>query len=157
MYEFKYSKEMIEWYFNCIGNKKLLNQFRKEHPRYYLWAKRFWHSKDHIEAFLKKQRQVYFQRKKINQRNYRRIHGLHTINGKIINGLNKRPCPNFCEICGKTQLFYLKYHHWDKKHPNMGIWVCQPCHSFAEAYDKGYGATYLWKKEQISTVENHHR
>lgn len=66
------------------------------------------------------------------------------VNGKamIITGLNKRPRPDVCEICGKEGL--LGYHHWNGLNPNIGIWLCPSCHfavgvidenpNFAERY-----------------------
>ena len=68
---------------------------------------------------------------------YHRIHSLGT-NGKVYHGLNKRPYPYHCEICG-TEHVRLNYHHWDDNNMNLGIWVCQSqfCHGLLELDDRG--------------------
>lgn len=136
-------------YFECIGNKKLMNQFRKEHPRYYWKARRFWHSSENIAKMVKEQNRKYHQQHKEQTREYKRIHQLKTTNGKAFHGLHKRSYTNYCEICGKLKPLGLKYHHWNKTNPSMGIWVCDRCHAFVEGYDKGYVEVYLQKKQQI--------
>lgn len=80
------------------------------------------------------------------EKEYSRKHILNMRNSKgekvRIFGLNKRPYPNFCELCGKPQQKGLQYHHWDKNNPNLGIWVCCGCHRFCERVDKGMVETY---------------
>ena len=46
----------------------------------------------------------------------------------------KRPYTGFCELCG-NQPKKLSYHHWDDSGPAKGLWLCHPCHLFAEAID----------------------
>ena len=47
---------------------------------------------------------------------------------KSIYGLNKRPYPDYCEICSVHMEKGLHYHHWDQKNPSKGMWVCPNCH-----------------------------
>jgi len=70
------------------------------------------------------------------------------VDGKRIYGLNKRPYPEGCEMCNRGGLF-LSYHHWEDHNPNMGLWLCNPCHFMAEAVDKGYHNIYLRLKGEI--------
>lgn len=150
-YKAKIHEEIYRRYFECIGDKKLMNQFRKEHPRYYLRAKRFWHGKENIKMLQKAQSWKYAEKGRERTRERVRLHRLSSTSGKAIYGLNKRPYTNYCEICGKLKPMNLKYHHWNKDNPSMGIWVCYSCHHFAEACDKGYTATYQQKKQQIES------
>lgn len=58
-------------------------------------------------------------------------------NGKmvVITGLNKRPHPGRCELCGRVGK-RLAYHHWDNKEPSRGIWVSYKCHMIVELVDE---------------------
>ena len=51
-----------------------------------------------------------------------------------IKNLKKQDYSSRCELCGRTKI-RLAYHHWNKKKPSMGIWVCQKCHWLIESYD----------------------
>ena len=51
---------------------------------------------------------------------------------------NKRPHPGVCELCGKE--LRLGYHHWDDDRINMGLWLCNYCHMFAEVVDSAIKA-----------------
>lgn len=73
----------------------------------------------------------------LNERNRRRLHCLGTINGKVITGLNKRPYTNYCEICKKSLLRRLAYHHWNKLNPSIGMWLCHKCRMIVELTESG--------------------
>jgi len=141
--------EIIKLYVQGIGNKKLMNQFRKEHPKYYWRARRFFHQRENLEDLHKLQNAAFHKKRLVKTRAFRRLHRLKTADGQVLSGLNKREYTNYCEICGKLQPMKLHYHHWNKNNPNMGMWICFSCHHFAEACDKGYTETYEQKKKQI--------
>jgi len=143
------NEEVNKRYFECMGNTELMAQFRHEHPRYYLRARAFWNSKEHRREIIKERDRKYHQKDKDKRREYSRLHRLQTSNGETFYHLQKRPYTNYCEICGKLQLRKLKYHHWNKTNPSIGIWVCSSCHTFVEGCDKGYVEIYLQKKQQI--------
>jgi hypothetical protein len=85
-----------------------------------------------------------------NNRNYYRSNFLRTKH-KLIR-VNKRPFQNVCELCGKIIYKNAKYHHWDDKHPEKGIWVCIPCHYVVESWEKCHEnliEKYLKLKEEI--------
>lgn len=72
--------------------------------------------------------------------------------GKYYTGLNKRPYTGYCELCGKKQDKRLCYHHWDDNKPDMGIWMCNPCHWFVEGIERGLQLRkYLDLKEKIES------
>lgn len=54
------------------------------------------------------------------------------VDGKKVSltGLSKRPHSVTCELCGKSPK-KTDYHHWDNSNPNLGMWLCQRCHWFA--------------------------
>jgi len=57
---------------------------------------------------------------------------------------NKRLRTNdTCELCGKIGVKKLDYHHWDDSNPNLGLWVCYPCHRDIESYDNGLIDRYI--------------
>ena len=58
------------------------------------------------------------------------------IDGKKINGLNKRDWTGYCELCGNNNT-KINYHHWDDKNPSKGIWICGTCHFMVTAYEHG--------------------
>jgi len=153
--KFKYNEEtyvkMCKRYLECFGNKKLMNQFREEHPRYYQEVKRFWHDKKRIKVLLTEGNRKYTERGREQVREFRRLHRLHSTGGKTVSGLNKRTYPSYCEICGRLKPMKLQYHHWNKNSPSMGIWVCYHCHLFVEGCDKGYIETYQRRKQQIES------
>lgn len=61
---------------------------------------------------------------------------LRSSNGKRVR-INKRQHPEVCEICGKKpKSAALAYHHWDDNKPQLGIWICTGCHTWAEAIEK---------------------
>ncbi len=136
-----------------IYNKKY-QQTHREQRKVYMKKYHETHkeqSKQYYQKHKEKLREYarkYQRDHKKETREYRREHCLYQ-DGKTISGLNKRPYPNYCEICGRLKLRNLKYHHWDEEHLDKGMWVCQHCHQFAEGCDKGYGLVYQQKKKQI--------
>ncbi|MBA7650329.1 hypothetical protein ES703_58132 [subsurface metagenome] len=55
--------------------------------------------------------------------------------------LKKRLRPDHCELCqnkhnAKRIPIRLDYHHWNKKNPSRGLWLCNSCHVIAEFFDK---------------------
>ena len=92
-------------------------------------------------------------RKKL--RNQYRVHT--TING--VNKrypVNKRACPNLCELCERDKLqsgraIKLYWHHWNDDKLEMGLWLCRSCHQFVEILEyKGttFVAKYMELKEE---------
>jgi len=75
------------------------------------------------------------------------------VNGekRKITGLNKRPYPRCCELCGREG-YRLYYHHWDSTNLNLGMWLCNPCHQFAEGVDKNYVPKYKQLKIGIEVA-----
>ena len=72
-----------------------------------------------------------------------------SINGRQVR-VQKRPRTNdICEVCGRTEVKKMGYHHWDDEHPEQGVWVCFPCHKMAECMDAGLGGAYLVLKQSI--------
>lgn len=72
-----------------------------------------------------------------------------TINGRQVR-VQKRPRTNdICEVCGRTEVKKMSYHHWDDSHSEWGTWVCFPCHKMAECIDAGLGGAYLVLKQSI--------
>ncbi|MBA7648823.1 hypothetical protein ES703_56613 [subsurface metagenome] len=62
----------------------------------------------------------------------------------------KRPRPAACELCN-TPRDRLNWHHWDDDHLEWGLWLCQPCHMFAEGVDRGLEVSrYLELKDKAS-------
>jgi len=77
-----------------------------------------------------------------------------TIDGKkvYIYGIVKRPKPASCELCHRSYNVlenHLHYHHWDDNHPEIGMWICVPCHWFAEKVESGLVPHYFELKEKI--------
>jgi len=115
--------------------KESNKRYRMNHPDYH---KKY--NNEHREQINKRNRKYREQhREQINKnaRDNRRLHELGTSGGKPIKGLNKRPYSNYCEMCEKEQLRKLAYHHWNKSNPNIGIWVCLPCHFIVELIESG--------------------
>ena len=67
------------------------------------------------------------------------------INGKRV-PVHKRPHTYTCELCGKT-VTRTVYHHWDNKHPCLGLWLCLSCHKVAEGVERGLHIKYLQEKK----------
>jgi len=44
----------------------------------------------------------------------------------ILRNVNKPPKPMLCTLCGRKS--YLTYHHWQDDKPEIGLWICNPCH-----------------------------
>jgi hypothetical protein len=48
-------------------------------------------------------------------------------NGKVIlRKVDKPPKPLLCLLCKRKS--YLVYHHWEDDQPEVGLWICNPCH-----------------------------
>lgn len=70
---------------------------------------------------------------------------------KCFRALNKRPRPEdgACELCRKPTR-KLNYHHWDDEDFSKGMYLCNICHMFAEAVDKGVSeGEYFSLKDRI--------
>ena len=69
--------------------------------------------------------------------------------GTTINGVrrqykvNKRPRPDFCELCEWPISQVLHWHHWDDQHLEWGLWLCGACHSWVGRADRGYYERYI--------------
>lgn len=85
------------------------------------------------------------------KRDYNRQTMIHS-GGRKVTGLNKRPYPSACEMCGKKRK--LSYHHFGND-LNVGVWICYHDHALAEAVDRfqeDIGVRldkYLHLKEQL--------
>lgn len=122
-------------------------------------SRKYYHA--HRKEISEKKR-AYRRAHGVQRRDYRRVHVLttHGLNGKetSIDGLNKRPYPNYCEICGILKTEHLSYHHWNNEKLSLGIWVCFKCHGLIEAIDKHGNnlqkmiGRYLKLKETLNMV-----
>lgn len=77
-------------------------------------------------------------------------------NSLIINGkwtlVAKRPRPDdTCEVCNRITP-RLEYHHWDDKHPCLGLWLCPGCHRMAERVDKDLHIKYIQERQDMVLV-----
>jgi len=74
-----------------------------------------------------------------NNRNWERENTLSIMkDGKRMKiRVKKRPFNDKCELCDKEIIFRPDWHHWDKQHPELGVWVCQACHDGVESYEHG--------------------
>ena len=72
-----------------------------------------------------------------------------TINGVRARYLveGRRLKPEKCEKCGKKRK-RMGWHHWDDNDLRKGMWLCWPCHIFAERVDYGEAKKYLELKEK---------
>ena len=72
------------------------------------------------------------------------------VNGKevVLQGLHKRERPDVCELCERS--FRLSYHHW-RDDPNIGMWICAPCHQVATNIEAGFSDHYNKLKALIET------
>ncbi|MBA7641873.1 hypothetical protein ES703_49558 [subsurface metagenome] len=80
---------------------------------------------------------TYYDRHKATITQRLRRTRLTTRGGKVIRGLVKRDHPGGCELCSgrkgkRNKPIRLEYHHWIPKRPDIGIWLCYPCHRFVE-------------------------
>lgn len=49
-------------------------------------------------------------------------------NGKVIlRNVDKPSKPTLCELC--NQKSYLAFHHWEDSKPEVGLWICNRCHT----------------------------
>ena len=77
------------------------------------------------------------------------------VNGKgkwIRLKVKKRPKPDYCELCessprGKWGI--LNWHHWDPEKPELGLWLCPPCHWFVEGVERGLKAERYLELKRI--------
>jgi hypothetical protein len=142
-----------------IKQKKYRDKMNKEKQREY--SLKYYY--DHKEK-MNLQNKEYCKTHRIEIRNYRRNHYLHSerIHGKdnqFIIIYNKRlyPLDNKCELCGKIPK-KLVYHHWNNEHLEFGMWVCHDnCHWIGEALDtpnfENLKNKYLNLKEIIEHTE----
>lgn len=117
---FKNSEERKRWFEKYYKENK--NQINTKCREYH---------QEHRKEINKRKRSKYFRGMRTE---YQRRTCLYT-DGKQIYGLNKRPHPGYCELCGKSPK-KLSYHHWDEKELSKGIWICPRCHWVVEAYEK---------------------
>jgi len=66
--------------------------------------------------------------------NYLRHNRLGTTGRYLV--VRKRPFLGVCELCGKPIQSNPKWHHWDKDHPELGMWLDILCHGAAEAFEQ---------------------
>lgn len=91
------------------------------------------------------------RQKAISGRHRRTISTLATHVGSkeiLLQGLHKREKPNVCEICKRP--FQLSYHHWSDN-PNIGMWICAPCHQVATNIEAGFSDRYNKLKAAVET------
>ena len=56
------------------------------------------------------------------------------VNGKVIK-VRKRKFAGKCELCGILINLYPRWHHWNDKHPELGMWLCGKCHWLADSIE----------------------
>lgn len=101
----------------------------------------------------KEQHNEYARQWRIRNPNYSReyLRRRHLMVGGRHVTVSKRPRPDRCEVCGR-EVARLDYHHWDDRHPCLGLWLCHICHKMADSVDKGYHIVYLQEKEDMVLV-----
>lgn len=81
----------------------------------------------------------YYTKRLKRTRDYSRrtvlVTGTTKENSVVLTGLNKRPYPGVCEMCGFPKEKGLHYHHWDEDNPSIGLWLCPRCHRLVEILD----------------------
>jgi len=87
------------------------------------------------------------------KRDYNRKNILHTtINGESKNiKVKKRPRPEECELCNRSQP-RLSWHHWDDSNLGLGLWLCIPCHTGVEFLESSRAAKYSELKIKYSEL-----
>ena len=75
------------------------------------------------------------EKRRVWERAYRRKYYLTLTGGKRIRLKWKRKFKGYCELCGNKKR-RIVYHHWN--YPEIGIYVCHPCHHFVEGIDNGF-------------------
>ena len=91
-------------------------------------------------------------RRNLRQRTRRRVSVVFTTIGGRHGPFKalKRLRPDSCELC-ELPKDLLQWHHWDDSNLSLGLWLCVPCHRFAEGMDvRGLAGKYLRLKEKIS-------
>jgi len=87
-------------------------------------------------------------KRKEYSKKYNRDHYL-LVNGKIVR-VSKRPFPRRCELCNREKKRFA-WHHWDDRHPEFGLWLCNRCHLAAEAEEENlidkYRELKRWSEE----------
>lgn len=83
----------------------------------------------------------YYQRNKERIKARRRQTTLSTTGPLRFRNIKKRPRPDRCELCMskaniKSGQLLLDYHHWHATRPDLGLWLCRSCHTFAGVMDK---------------------
>jgi predicted transcriptional regulator len=98
-------------------------------------------------------------RQKVKMREEHRQNHISTrINGERVRLIaKKRPMPDNCELCHKKETLEhekarLVWHHWNDEHPELGMWICLQCHSFAGRVDDGWVEVYLKLKESLNVI-----
>jgi len=83
------------------------------------------------------------------RKKYRRKRVVKTLDGRTLLG-NKRPYPEdeCCELCNRRRRL-LAYHHYNDYDLQEGLWLCPPCHLFAEGVDRGFVNPYFILKEKV--------
>jgi len=104
--------------------------------------------KGNREYYRRNREKICRQERERYLRNKRYLTRIGIGNGKTLYGVSKRERPETCELCNKNRK-RLSYHHWDKPNFNMGMWLCAPCHYFAERADTGFFEKYLALKKKI--------
>jgi len=150
------------------NKEKKLNYYRnyyKKHKEEKLnYAKNY--KKNNRERISRYRREYYEknrEREKQRQREYYRKHKEEIIakqrirvigsGGRYFRKLNKRNWTGYCELCGRSNIKQLSYHHWDDKNPSKGIWICNSCHMMVTAYENGKFA-YLQKYLRLKRFLN---
>jgi len=80
---------------------------------------------EHPEIYRKQSRNYYYAHRE-ERLAYAKMLIKH--NGKVIlKNVNKPPKPILCTLCGRKS--YLVYHHWQDDTPEIGLWICNACHT----------------------------
>lgn len=83
----------------------------------------------------------YYRRNEARIKAQRRQKTLSTTGGVRFTDLTKRHRPDHCELChiivdNCQHPIKLDYHHWIPLKPDLGLWLCRPCHTIAGQLDK---------------------
>ena len=112
-------------------------QTKEARRKYYLEHRKeaIARSKAHQLANKERYREIcrlYYYRHREARLEYARTHPQHhrviKHRGRVIlRNVNKPPKPMFCTLCDRKS--HLVYHHWEDSKPDIGLWICNTCHS----------------------------
>ena len=99
-----------------------------------------YNNKEYCHRYYLKHRQEILTDRKLHnaeRREKRRLTRLCIAPGVEIT-VQKRLFEGHCELCGKQILKRPEWHHWNDKHPEIGLWTCLRCHQVCESWESSH-------------------